>query len=83
MPKTKTKRKDLKKISNPLALARARKMTGRLNKDDVANAISAMKGASRPQLARFAKEIKRMQEIRKNANIIMGNLSKGSRMRNR
>jgi len=83
MPKTKTKRKDLKKITNPMALARARKPVGRINKDDIANAITSIKGASRPQLARIAKEVKRMQEIRKNANIIMGNLSKGSRMRNR
>ena len=82
MPKTQTKRKDLRKITNPMALARSRKPTGRINKDDIANAITSIKGASRPQLARIAKVVKRVQEIRKNANIIAGNL-KGSRMRNR
>ena len=65
-----------------MALARARKLTGRINKDDIANAITAIKGASRPQLARVAKVVERMQEMRKNANIIAGKL-KGSRMRNR
>ena len=82
MPKTKTKRKDLKKITNPMALARARKPTGRINKDDIANAITAIKGASRPQLARVAKVVERMQEMRKKLNIMAGK-SKGFRMRNR
>ena len=82
MPKTKIKRKDLRKITNPMALARSRKLTGRLNKDDIANAITAIKGASRPQLARVAKVVERMQEMRKNANIMAGK-SKGFRMKNR
>ena len=81
MPKTQTKRKDLRKMSNPLALARARKMTGRLNKDDVANAISAMRGASRPQLARFAKEIKMAQKsmrlLNKHSDGAISPISKG------
>ena len=68
MPKTQTKRKDLRKMSNPLVLARARKPSGRLNKDDLANAISALKGASRPQLARVAKEIKSFQKSRQLLN---------------
>ena len=82
MPKTKTKRKDLRKITNPMALARSRKLTGRLNKDDIANAITAIKGASRPQLARVAKVVERMQEMRKKLNIMAGK-SKGFRMKNR
>ena len=60
MPRTKTKRKDFKKILNPMAMARARKPTGRVNKEDIANAIMSIKGASRPQLARVAKVVKRM-----------------------
>ena len=82
MPKTKTKRKDLRKITNPMALARSRKPTGRINKDDIANAITAIKGASRPQLARVAKVVERMQEMRKKLNIMAGK-SKGFRMKNR
>ena len=82
MPKTKTKRKDLKKITNPMALARARKPTGRINKDDLANAITSIKGASRPQLARIAKEVERMQKNLKTVNIFAGK-SKSFRMKNR
>ena len=82
MPKTKTKRKDFKKILNPMAMARARKPTGRVNKEDISNAIMSIRGASRPQLARVAKVVKRMQEMMKNANIIAGK-SKSFRMKNR
>ena len=82
MPKTKTKRKDFRKEANPLGLARVGKMTGRINKDDIANATRAIKGASRPQLASLAKVIERMQKMRNKLNIMAGK-SKGFRMKNR
>ena len=44
-----------------LSLARSRKITGRLNKDDVDNARFALKNATPAEMKRYAGEVARMQ----------------------
>jgi len=55
-----------------LALARSRKITGRLNKDDVDNARIALKDATPTEMKRYAASVARMQASNKAKNKFSG-----------
>ena len=55
-----------------LALARSRKITGRLNKDDVDNARLALKDATPTEMKRYAASVARMQASNKAKNKFSG-----------
>ncbi len=56
-PKTRSK---LKKPLTAMQLAKSRKTTGRVNKDDIAIAVNTLKGLTTAQKAKLRNEIKRM-----------------------
>ena len=56
-PKTRSK---LRKTPTAMQLAKSRKPTGRINKDDIANAVNTLKGLTTAQKAKLRNEIKRM-----------------------
>ena len=57
-----------------LALARSRKITGRLNKDDVDNARIALKDATPTEMKRYAASVARMQASNKAKNKFSGGM---------